>query len=256
METESASNQQAVVDQFGEHAADYVHSAVHARGDSLQRLLTLTRPQAGWEVLDVATGAGHTAFAFAPQVSAVWATDITPQMLVATQNGAAERGLTNVHTETAGAMQLPFEDRRFDLVTCRIAPHHFLDNRVFVAEAGRVLKPGGKLAVVDNVVPPGPSGDFVNAFEKLRDPSHARCLTLGEWVETFQKNGFELVAEEQHEKEIDFNFWAKRHDPWMQRFLRAMLLESSPSVRSFLQPRLEAGSETFRLTEGILVGVK
>ena len=80
-----------------------------------------------WRVLDVATGAGHTAFTFAPHVKVVHATDITPQMLAVTTEQAQTRGLSNIVVEHADAEALPYEDGRFDLVTCRIAPHHFGD---------------------------------------------------------------------------------------------------------------------------------
>ena len=66
---------------FGRAAADYATSEVYAKGASLQRLVELTEPKSHWRVLDVATGAGHTALAFAPHVAKVTATDITEEML-------------------------------------------------------------------------------------------------------------------------------------------------------------------------------
>ncbi|MCP4428488.1 MAG: methyltransferase type 11, partial [Chloroflexi bacterium] len=70
-----------VKEQFGANAAAYATSKPHAKGASLARLVELTRPQPDWQMLDVATAAGHTAFIFAPHVAHVWATDITPEML-------------------------------------------------------------------------------------------------------------------------------------------------------------------------------
>jgi protein-L-isoaspartate O-methyltransferase len=58
---------------FGEATAEYAASAVHARGASLARLVELVDPKPSWRVLDVATGAGHTALAFAPRVARVTA---------------------------------------------------------------------------------------------------------------------------------------------------------------------------------------
>jgi len=75
--------------QFGANAEKYATSAVHAKGASLARLVELTAPQPDWRVLDVATAAGHTAFAFAPHVEWITAVDITPEMLtVATEEAA------------------------------------------------------------------------------------------------------------------------------------------------------------------------
>src|SRR5215471_16945398 len=137
--------------QFGQNAAEYLTSKPHAQGQSLERLVALAGPQPHWLVLDVATGAGHTAYAFAPHVARVWATDITDEMLHLVRGEIAKRRLANVRVAHAKAEALPFEDATFDLVTCRIAPHHFDSIAAFLDEARRVLKNGGTLALVDNV---------------------------------------------------------------------------------------------------------
>ena len=139
--------------QFGANAANYLTSSVHAKGASLGRLVDLVKPQSSWAVLDVATGAGHTAAAFAPHVARVVASDLTPEMLVQSRKLADEKGFTNMETASADAESLPFRDGTFDLVTCRIAPHHFGDVAGFLAQSFRVLKPGGTFALVDNVSP-------------------------------------------------------------------------------------------------------
>ena len=94
-----------------------------------------------WQALDIATGAGHTAAAFAPHVARVIASDLTEEMLQEAAKLAAAKGFANMETARADAEALPFEDARFDLVTCRIAAHHFPDVPTFVAEVWRVLKP-------------------------------------------------------------------------------------------------------------------
>lgn len=250
------SDRERIKKEFGAHAGHYVSSKPHARGASLQRLVELIGPQADWQMLDIATGAGHTAFTFAPHVAHVWATDITPEMLAVTEEGAAQRGLGNITVETADAESLPYEDERFNLVTCRIAPHHFGDVTLFVREAARVLQPSGLLAVDDNIVPTGPAGDYVNAFEKFRDPSHSRCLTLAEWVAAFGAQGLAIEHQETLNKRIVFESWAARHDALMQRFLRVMLTEVSGAAAEFLQPEVLQGKTSFRLQEGIIIGRK
>src|SRR5690606_30561216 len=96
--------------QFGTNAAAYSSSSVHAKGESLARLVALAEPQKTWRGLDVATGAGHMAAAFAPLVSEMIASDITSEMLAETMKLAASRGLSNLTTATADAMALPFAD--------------------------------------------------------------------------------------------------------------------------------------------------
>ena len=115
--------------QFGASSDAYAISDIHAKGESLAILLELVQPQPDWQAVDVATGAGHTALAFAPYVARVVATDLTAEMLAKTAELAAARGLTNVETKPADAEALPFDDASFDLVTCRLAFHHFPNPR-------------------------------------------------------------------------------------------------------------------------------
>jgi ubiquinone/menaquinone biosynthesis C-methylase UbiE len=242
-----------VQEQFGKTAASYLTSKPHALGKSLERMVALTAPQADWRMLDIAAGGGHVAYAFAPHVRRVWATDITQEMLDMVKAEAAKRGLANLRTTYAKAEALPFEDASFDLVTCRIAPHHFESIPQFLAEVHRVLKPGGLLALVDNVVPEGSVGDYINAFERLRDPSHLRAWTMAEWRAALPQHGLAIAHEEQLYKIMEFDPWAARHDATMRALLRAMLTQVTPAVNDALEPKQVGGDMTFRLCEGLFI---
>jgi ubiquinone/menaquinone biosynthesis C-methylase UbiE len=242
-----------VQEQFGKTAASYLTSAPHAKGASLERLVELTKPQKTWRALDVATGGGHVAYTFAPHVERIWATDITQEMLDMVKGEAQKRGLANLRTAYAKAEALPFEDATFDLVTSRIAPHHFDSIPQFLAEVHRVLKPAGLVAVVDNVVPPGSVGDYVNAFERFRDPSHIRAWTMQEWSDALAKAGFDIAHEEQLYKTMEFKSWAARHDANMQNFLRSMLAQVTPEVKDTIDPKGAGADLTFRLSEGLFI---
>src|SRR5262249_14324580 len=149
-----------VQEQFGKTAASYLTSTPHTLGKSLELLGALTSPKKDWHGLDVATGGGHVAYAVAPHVGRVWEPDIAQEMLDLVKAEAQKRGLSNIRTAYAKAEGLPFEDHSFDLVTCRIAPHHFDSIPEFLGEVHRVLKPNGLFALVDNVVPEGSVGDY------------------------------------------------------------------------------------------------
>ncbi|MGB6349462.1 MAG: methyltransferase domain-containing protein [Pseudolabrys sp.] len=243
----------AVQEQFGKTAAHYLTSKPHAKGKSLERLVELTSPKKEWRVLDVATGGGHVAYTFAPHVARVWATDITQEMLDIVKVEAAKRDLDNVRTTYAKAEALPFEDESFDLVTCRIAPHHFDSIPEFLAEVRRVLRAAGLFALVDNVVPAGSVGDYVNAFERLRDPSHLRAWTMDEWRHALNVARLQTTHDEQIYKTMEFKSWAARYDATMQALLRAMLTEVTPEVRATLEPRGVGADLTFRLCEGLFI---
>jgi ubiquinone/menaquinone biosynthesis C-methylase UbiE len=240
-------------EQFGKNHAHYLTSTPHAAGKSLQRLVDLTNPQKTWRVLDIATGGGHVAYTFAPHVARVWATDITQEMLDMVKAEAAKRGLGNIRTTYAKAEAMPFEDGSFDLVTCRIAPHHFDSIPEFLAEAHRVLKPGATLAIVDNVVPAGAVGDYVNAFERLRDPSHLRAWAMEEWRAAIAAAGFALGHEEQLFKPMEFKSWSARYDDIMKRLLAALLTQATPEVKALLEPKGDGDGLTFRLCEGLFI---
>ena len=246
-------NKTLVQEQFGKTAASYLTSTPHALGKSLERLVALTSPQKNWHALDIATGGGHVAYTFAPHVARMWATDITQEMLDMVKAEAHKRGLANIRTAYAKAEALPFEDASFDLVTCRIAPHHFDSIPDFLKEVRRVLKPGGVVAIVDNVVPSGSVGDYVNAFERFRDPSHLRAWTMEEWRKAFADAGLKVAHEEHIYKQMEFKSWAARHDTNMQNFLRAMLKEMTPEVKATLEPKGSGADLTFRLCEGVFI---
>lgn len=258
-----------VQEKFGAAAADYAASAVHAKGPSLGRLLALVPPQPQWRVLDVATGAGHTAMAFAPRVAHVVASDVTDEMLAQATQLAADKGLTNFETAHADAGSLPFDDASFDLVTCRLAAHHFPNPAAFVAEAWRVLRPGGTFALVDNISPdadilPGTSDDELqkatlayNYYESLRDPSHARCLAIGEWLALMKDVGFAAAHAERMDQIIPFDPWTKRMrcDADTVRRLETMLGEEP--LRTLLRPSESTDDGlTFTLQEAIITAHK
>ncbi|MEZ5850857.1 MAG: class I SAM-dependent methyltransferase [Hyphomicrobiaceae bacterium] len=263
-------SKELVQQQFGANAAAYLTSTVHAKGASLQRLVELVKPQAGWVALDVATGAGHTAAVFAPHVSRAVASDLTPQMLEQVEHLARERGLANMETAIADAEDLPFDDASFDLVTCRIAPHHFPNVALFLSETFRVLKPGGIFALVDNVSPdeettPGFSKAELrdaaigyNAFEKIRDPSHGRALATAEWIELIADTGFDLTHREHAPKAMDFASWCKTMQVPADTVthLRAMLEDASPALKAFLKPTEQDGKIGFMLDELIAIARK
>lgn len=250
-------------EQFGANAANYATSVVHAKGASLGRLVELIDPQPSWRVLDIATAAGHTAFAFAPHVASVVATDVTPEMLSVGAQVAAERGITNVSFEPADAHDLPFEVATFDLVTCRIAPHHFSDPARFVNETARVLRPGGLFALVDNVSPSDPeAGRWCDDFERRRDPSHRRCLPVHEWLTLLDASGFIDVTLETMGKQMDFEAWADNMSvpPDVRSRLVDDLANAPAGAAAWLQPSIgpqgDQASSSFVLTEGLFIAQK
>lgn len=253
-------NAAAVRRQFGANAGNYAGSRPHARGASLGRLVELLEPQPTWQGLDIATAAGHAAWAIAPHVAHIVATDLLPEMLTVAQDMAAERGIANVSFELADAQALPFADDAFDLVTCRIAAHHFPQPERFVAEVARVLRPDGRFALVDNIVPgEAEPAQFANHFEAQRDPSHARCLSMEEWQQLMAEAGLDVLSAETADKRMNFEGWANNMSVAadLRIDLLGQLHDASDGAKAFLRPEFDAADDQantwFTLTEGILV---
>ncbi len=245
--------------QFGASAEGYATSDIHAKGESLGILLELVKPQPDWLALDVATGAGHTALLFAPHLAHVIASDLTEAMLRKTAELAAARNLTNLETKAADAEELPFDDALFDLVTCRLAFHHFPNPRQALSEFARVLKPGGTLGFTDNItVPDKQAAGYYNAYEKLRDPSHNWVYPLVRLQAMFEKAGLQVEASRQLSKEFEFHKWADRQhvsDADKEKLLE-MMRHIPEALNPLFAPRWADGTMYFSLWETVIFAKK
>ncbi len=201
---------QSSIQQFGKRAEEYYKSLYHAQGKDLRFVVELAEPRSEHVVLDLATGAGHTAFAVAEYAGRVLASDVTPQMLEQARSAIQAKNIDNVELMLIDAHSTPFLDDSLDIVTCRAAPHHFRDIDLAVQEAFRVVKPGACLVIVDGSAPEDPAlHEFLDYLERLRDPSHNRRYSLSQWQASFQSAGF--TVEHAHTENDIYIF-----DDWMK----------------------------------------
>jgi ubiquinone/menaquinone biosynthesis C-methylase UbiE len=227
-----------VREMFGKSAEAYVKSPTHAAGADLALLLEWADPQASDRALDVSTGGGHTALALAAHVGRVTASDLTPRMLEAARAFLAAKGVTNAEFVIADAERLPFLDASFELVTVRIAPHHYADIAKAVREMARVLVPGGRLVVIDNIAPEESALDaYVNRWDTWRDPSHVREYTSSEWRRFVQAAGLRVTRLETQRKAHPFAEWVERmRMPDAERArLEADMLGAPAEVRAYFE---------------------
>lgn len=223
-----------VQQQFGNNANSYVSSPIHKDGKDLLMMVEMAEVNGQQWLLDIATGGGHTANAFAPLVKKVTALDLTAEMLAAAESFITVNGHSNVEFVRGDAENLPFPDDSFDIVTCRIAPHHFPNVDLFIKEVYRVLKPNGQFLLDDNVVPESEEYDqFYNKIEKLRDYSHFRAWKKTEWIKKLEESGLEIFEWYRFEKTFRFEPWCanmKLPEPEKNN-LTQLLLKTSKEIK-------------------------
>ena len=184
-------------------------------------------------MLDIGTGAGHTALALAPRVSEVILTDPVDAMLATARRLFQTAGLWNAQFVRASAEQLPFPKASFDIVTTRLAAHHFDDVALAMGQVARVLRPGGVFIFVDTTAPEDlESAAYQDEVELLRDPTHKRIHTERNWAAFIEQAGFRVEKSEVVLKAHDFEPWLERggEDETTQQRVRTRFLEAPASA--------------------------
>ncbi|MEZ4867131.1 MAG: class I SAM-dependent methyltransferase [Caldilineaceae bacterium] len=157
------------------------------------RLVQAAQPTAQDRVLEIATGPGYVALAFATVAKEVVGIDLTAAPLAIAESNRQARSLANVRFEAADANQLPFADGAFDIVVCRLAVHHFAAPEQVFREMVRCCRPGGKVVIEDLLASEQPErAAYYNQWERLRDPSHVTALSLTQLVALYTAAGLEI----------------------------------------------------------------
>ena len=233
-----------VQEQFGAIADAYVTSPGHARGDDLDQLAAWGRALSPARVLDMATGGGHTALAFARFAGRVVACDVTEPMLRAARGLLRDRGVAAATFVAGDVTALPFDDGAFDAVTCRIAAHHFADVAAAVREVRRVLRPGGSLLLQDILGhDDGEAATFITEVERRRDPSHVRAYRAVEWNAFLRAAGLTPIDTAVVVKARPWDEWTTRTRmaPEARRALEAFVLAAPERCRAAFDFRVADG---------------
>ncbi len=216
-----------VREEFTRQANEYAAAPVIRDIDHIQKLINAVAPGPDARVLEVATGPGHVALAFAKVAREVIGVDLTEAPLKIAERMRAERGLKNVSFRQGDVeARLPFNDNEFDVVVCRFAVHHFANPGIVITEMARVCRVEGTVAVEDLISSEHPQrAEYYNRFERLRDTSHTRALPLSELVKTMASAGCEIMRFESSalKNPVDRWFVSGHTTPEREAEARAMI---------------------------------
>lgn len=169
--------------------------------DLSERVRRLLGPFRGTEVaLDSGCGTGALAFALAPHVGEVVATDTREDYLEAGRAIAPE----NVRFLEGDSTALPFGYATFDIAGCLRLLHHVRRPELAVSELVRVTRPGGRVLIVDQLGSIDPLRSLeMDRFERLRDPSHQRLLPDADIHGFLDANDLVLLSHEVTHERVD-----------------------------------------------------
>jgi ubiquinone/menaquinone biosynthesis C-methylase UbiE len=206
--TSDANQKDLIRDRFTKTAKVFADYAVSYRAQFADALARMVSAKPTDNAVDLACGPGTLALQFARQTRWVCAVDLTPAMLDRARTTARADGLGNLGFTIGDAQSLPIANGSLDLAVTSYSLHHMPDPGRVVGEMARVVKRGGRVGVIDIVVPDDPArAKMANRIEIARDASHTRSLARRDFEEIFGAAGLRVLATEVHEMPRGFDHW-------------------------------------------------
>jgi len=213
-----------------------------------------------FRVLDVAAGTGHLSRAMALHAREVVAIDITPKMIAHAREEATRSDLTNISIQEGKAEELPYKPESFDLVTSRLAIHHFEKPIVQLQEMVRVCKPDHRIGVIDLIAPADKSlAETYNHLERMRDPSHAVALSKAQMKNLFSDVGILLEAFEMKDVEVDFQRWVQMtgtKSETLEKLKEDLMREIGGGSQTGMRPYIKNDDLKFLQAWAVVLGMK
>jgi ArsR family transcriptional regulator len=146
----AAERARAASDAFRRQRAEWDEtSALGLPAEGIGQALLDALPAGRTRLLDIGCGTGGLLELLAPRVAEAIGVDASRDMLALARTRLAERGIANASVRQADMYRLPFADAAFDAVTLQMVLHYAEDPPAALAEAARVLKPGGAMVIAD-----------------------------------------------------------------------------------------------------------
>ena len=200
--------------QFDAHGEAYIRLPSVAEEKLLDAIVRISRVTPEERVLDVASGPGFIAMALSGACQEVVGIDVTENFLNFARAESTSRGLSNVTFEYGDVESMPFEDHAFDCAVCRSAFHHFPNPERVLAEMKRVVKPGGRLLIMDMIASEDPEkAAYHHHIEMLCDPTHARALSPSAFQSLFNEAGLTVAWEREGQVHYSVDQWLEHGGP-------------------------------------------
>ena len=253
-----SSNKVQIQQAFTQQAAGFESERMNfSKQDYLYSVVQKIAPSKTDAVLEVAAGTCACGRTIAPYTGNVVCLDMTPAMLSVGKSGAGKNHLDNMTFVLGDAAELPFLNSSFDIVLSRLAFHHFPDVKQPFAEMVRVLKPGGKLVLIDMEAAEEPLRKTEDSIEKMRDPSHVRNLSENEMLALYRDSGLSVSCCEVTKMPVVLQSWLEhtKTPPEIQAQIKdKMLDEMNGGGKTGLAPYVRDGKICFNQRWALTVG--
>ena len=176
-------HEKLIIDQFTKQAVPFANISGHSAEEATKLLIDMANISKEDTILDGACGPGILGCALAPYAKQVVGIDLVPAMVESAQKLQKEKELSNVSWEIGNVSSLSYDDSFFSVAVSRYSFHHFQNPEIILNEMVRIVKPKGKVAIIDVFTHSNDQSFAYDSLEKLRDPSHVHTLTLVELQE-------------------------------------------------------------------------
>lgn len=209
----------------------YPDSQTWDRGQALLKLASQLKAKT---ILEVGSGTGFWLNLLHQVTPRLYGLDFSAGMISQARKQPAPIKLTR-----GTATQLPYQSGTFDLLYCVDAIHHFGDHRAFIAEAFRVLKKGGALAVLGHDPHEAGEGSWYiyNYFEDVYDTDLRRYPSGKSVMDWMKADGFQNISAQEVEKIVNIHVGdGVFNDPFIKQNATSQLaLLSAEKYRSGLK---------------------
>lgn len=221
---------------FTLQAESFDRAAIANEPRLLDQIVALADPGPDQQWLEAACGPGIITRRLAPLVRSVEGIDLTDAMVALARREATRAGLANVSFDRGDVTALDRPDASYDGAVTRFSVHHLPVPGRMLGELARVVRPGGRIVVVDHVADSSADATiWSQQIERLRDPSHWSCLTQNGLRSLGTGTDLELIDESIHPHELDFEDWLERGGagPRERRLVESALGERPDGVECF-----------------------